>query len=222
MELLVNALVHRDYFHLSPIRLFIFDNRVEIISPGNLPGSLNEEKIRRGVSIPRNELLFSNANVLLPYTGVGSGIRRALELCPQIQLIDDKVREEFIVLIPRRDTGTNLDSILDSNLDSILDSNLDSNLVSKIVGDVISREIVKETALILSHLSVIQSKRKDILDAIGVTNQSFNVKSFIDPLLEMNLIKRPEGVSLQSPNLKYQITSKGKALLNYLDKEKKK
>jgi hypothetical protein len=45
---------------------------------------------------------------------VGSNIRRALELCPQIQLIDDKIREEFIILIPRRDTGANLDSSLDS------------------------------------------------------------------------------------------------------------
>lgn len=206
--------VHRDYFHQSPIRLFIFDNRVEIISPGNLPGSLNEEKIRRGVSIPRNELLFSNANVLLPYTGVGSGIRRALELCPQIQLIDDKIREEFIILIPRKDTG--------ANLDSSLDSSLDSDLVSRVVKDVISSDILNESTLILKCLSKSNSKRKELLDAIGVTNHSFNAKRFIDPLLEMNLIKRSEGVSLQSPNLKYQITSKGKSFLNYLDKEKKK
>lgn len=218
MELLVNALVHRDYFHQSPIRLFIFDNRVEIISPGNLPGSLNEEKIRRGVSIPRNELLFSNANVLLPYTGVGSGIRRALELCPQIQLIDDKIREEFIILIPRKDTGANLDSSLDSSLDS----DLDSDLVSRVVNEMISSDILNESTLILKCLSKSNSKRKELLVAIGVTNHSFNAKRFIDPLLEMNLIKRSEGVSLQSPNLKYQITSKGKSFLNYLDKEKKK
>jgi len=112
-----------------------------------------------------------------------------------------------------------LNSDLDSSLVSNLNSSLDSNLVSKIVGDLISREILKETTLILSHLSVIQSKRKDILGAIGVTDHSFNAKRSIDPLLEMDLIKRPEGVSLQSPNLKYQITSKGKALLNYLEKQ---
>lgn len=32
-ELLVNALMHRDYLISAPIRLFIFDNRIEIISP---------------------------------------------------------------------------------------------------------------------------------------------------------------------------------------------
>ena len=35
--LLVNALVHRDYLISAPIRLFIFDDRIGIISPGTLP-----------------------------------------------------------------------------------------------------------------------------------------------------------------------------------------
>jgi hypothetical protein len=39
-ELLVNALVHRDYLISAPIRLFIFDDRIEIISPGTLPNNL--------------------------------------------------------------------------------------------------------------------------------------------------------------------------------------
>ena len=39
-ELLVNALVHRDYLISAPIRLFIFDNRIEIVSPGHLPNNL--------------------------------------------------------------------------------------------------------------------------------------------------------------------------------------
>ena len=34
-ELLVNALVHRDYLVSATIRLFIFDDRIEIISPGH-------------------------------------------------------------------------------------------------------------------------------------------------------------------------------------------
>ena len=36
-ELLVNAVAHRDYLVSAPIRLFIFDNRIEIVSPGHLP-----------------------------------------------------------------------------------------------------------------------------------------------------------------------------------------
>ncbi|MHC6202943.1 RNA-binding domain-containing protein [Breznakiellaceae bacterium SP9] len=56
-ELLQNALVHRDYSRNSPIRLAIFDNRIEIISPGKLPNSLTVENIKLGQAVVRNNLL---------------------------------------------------------------------------------------------------------------------------------------------------------------------
>ncbi len=89
-ELLVNALVHRDYLVSAPIRLFIFDNRIEIISPGHLPNNLTVEKIRAGNSNIRNPILVSYvAKGLLPYHGLGSGIKRALEKWPDIDFTDD-------------------------------------------------------------------------------------------------------------------------------------
>ena len=90
-ELLVNALVHRDYFVSAPIRLFIFDNRIEIISPGHLPDNLTVEKIRTGNSNIRNPILVSYvAKGLLPYHGLGSGIKRALSSWPDIEFSDDR------------------------------------------------------------------------------------------------------------------------------------
>ncbi len=89
-ELLVNALVHRDYLVSAPIRLFIFDNRIEIISPGHLPNNLTVEKIRAGNSNIRNPIPVSYmAKGLLPYHGLGSGITRALEKWPTIDFTDD-------------------------------------------------------------------------------------------------------------------------------------
>ena len=74
-ELLVNALVHRDYLVSASVRLFVFDNRIEIISPGHLPNNLTVEKIRTGNSNIRNPILVSYvAKGLLPYHGLGSGI----------------------------------------------------------------------------------------------------------------------------------------------------
>jgi len=84
-ELLVNALVHRDYLVNATIRIFIFDNRIEIISPGHLPNNLTVEKIRAGNSNIRNPILVSYvAKGLLPYHGLGSGIKRALDQGPQV------------------------------------------------------------------------------------------------------------------------------------------
>ena len=90
-ELLVNALVHRDYLISAPIRLFIFDNRIDIISPGHLPNNLTVEKIRTGNSNIRNPILVSYvAKGLLPYHGLGSGIKRALDKWPDIVFTDDR------------------------------------------------------------------------------------------------------------------------------------
>lgn len=90
-ELLVNALVHRDYLISAPIRLFIFDDRIEIVSPGHLPDHLTVEHIRAGNSNIRNPILVSHvAKGLLPYRGLGSGIQRALEEWPEIGFVDDR------------------------------------------------------------------------------------------------------------------------------------
>lgn len=101
-ELLVNALIHRDYFFNAPIRLFVFDDRVEIINPGSLPNHLTVEKIRAGTSIQRNPILASfAAKGLLPYRGLGTGIRRAIKAWPHIQLIDDNAGCMFSAIVSR-------------------------------------------------------------------------------------------------------------------------
>lgn len=102
-ELLVNALVHRDYLVSAPIRLFVFDNRIEIISPGHLPNNLTVEKIRAGNSNIRNPILVSYAaKGLLPYHGLGSGIKRALEKWPAIDFTDDHDGCLFTVTVHRK------------------------------------------------------------------------------------------------------------------------
>ncbi len=98
-ELLVNALIHRDYFIKDSVKLFIFDDRVEIRSPGKLPNSLTVDQIRRGVRRSRNVLLASFAPDLLNFRGIGSGIVRALKLWPSISWVNDVESEEVVVTI---------------------------------------------------------------------------------------------------------------------------
>lgn len=102
-ELLVNALVHRDYLVNASIRLFIFDDRIEIISPGHLPNNLTVERIRSGISNIRNPILVSYAaKGLLPYRGLGSGIKRALAEWPEISFTDDRDGSMFIATVRRK------------------------------------------------------------------------------------------------------------------------
>ena len=101
-ELVANALIHRDYFISAPIRIFVFVDRIEIISPGHLPNSLTVENIKRGNSVPRNNILASFANYIIPYRGIGSGIMRALENYPDIEFVDNKDDNLFKCIIKRK------------------------------------------------------------------------------------------------------------------------
>ncbi len=82
--------------------MFIFDNRIEIISPGHLPNNLTVEKILAGNSNIRNPILVSYiAKGLLPYKGIGSGIRRALDDWHKIEFIDDREGCLFTAIVQR-------------------------------------------------------------------------------------------------------------------------
>jgi len=59
-------------------------------------------QVRFDTSIARNPIIYSNcAFAGLPFTGIGSGIPRALSLLPNIVLTNDQVSEKFVVTIPR-------------------------------------------------------------------------------------------------------------------------
>jgi len=101
-EMVVNMLLHRNYFVSAPWRVMIFDDRVELVSPGALPNHLTIENVRNGISNLRNPVLASFGTKILPYRGLGTGILRALRARPDIELVSDRDAELFTVRIPRR------------------------------------------------------------------------------------------------------------------------
>jgi predicted HTH transcriptional regulator len=107
-EAVVNALVHRDYFINSNIKIFLFDDRLEIISPGKLPNMASIENIKQGIQIARNPILLSYVPKLkIPYRGIGSGIRRMISECESAGLrapefFEDKDIQQFKVVFYRK------------------------------------------------------------------------------------------------------------------------
>ena len=80
-EIVVNAIVHRDYRDSSDSVIKLFDDRIEFYNPGKLPEGLTIEKLLSGdyISTIRNKKIaevFKEANIIEKY---GSGIRRILE-----------------------------------------------------------------------------------------------------------------------------------------------
>ena len=78
-ELIVNAMVHRSYLDHGMIQVAVYDNRLEITSPGKLPMGQTLERMKEGYSKIRNEALahaFSYMNLIEHW---GSGIPRIIE-----------------------------------------------------------------------------------------------------------------------------------------------
>ena len=86
----------------------LFDNRVEIISPGCLPDGLTVESIKLGSAVVRNPFIANFCAKTMPYRGLGSGIIRALQEEPNIKFINEPVGMQFISVINRiADEGVN-------------------------------------------------------------------------------------------------------------------
>ena len=78
-ELIVNAIVHRSYIDHSSIQVAVYDNRLEITSPGRLPMGQTIERMREGYSKIRNEALASAFEYMGYIEHWGSGIPRIIE-----------------------------------------------------------------------------------------------------------------------------------------------
>jgi predicted HTH transcriptional regulator len=86
-EIVTNAVLHRSYsMDSSPIFVAVYDDRIEITSPGMMPLGLTIDDAMAGRSNPRNKVIakfFREANLM---EGWGRGIRRSFSLCEEFKL----------------------------------------------------------------------------------------------------------------------------------------
>lgn len=107
------------------------------VSSGHLLNSLIVEKICLGNSIIRNPILVSYAaKGMLPYRGLGSGIKRALEAWPEIDFVDDRDGCLFTATVHRKtidSSGKKLEKVgekLSQNQQSIMEEIIHNPYVS--------------------------------------------------------------------------------------------
>jgi len=78
-EVLLNAIVHRNYHIPGPTKVAIYDNRVEIFSPGNFPGPLNIDELEMGITYIRNATITKIFRETGYIEKLGSGFRSLFE-----------------------------------------------------------------------------------------------------------------------------------------------
>lgn len=75
-EAVVNALVHRDYLLHSSVKVEMFDDRLEVVSPGGIPDGLTLDEIKDGLTAARNPRLIHILDKMQYIENYGTGIRR--------------------------------------------------------------------------------------------------------------------------------------------------
>lgn len=205
--------------------------RVEIHSPGTLPNGLTVDDIVVGTSMPRNMFLFTNAIHLLPYTGAGSGMLRALSENMKVSFTNNDRTNEFVITINRKtgnqvegksnqvngnldtklrhsdtDLGTDSDTF-DNNSATKLgysDTDLDAN--SDTFGndsDTKRPKITNKQRDIVNFCSVPRSS-KEILERAGVTYHSKNIQTYIMALVEAGYLEMTNPEHPNASNQKYR------------------
>ena len=101
-ELIINAVIHRNYQISSSIQVAVYDDRVEISSPGSIYGSLTLEEALEGRSSIRNKTLARTLEKIDVLEGWGSGFKRIFAECdeygverPEFLEIGDMLRVNF-------------------------------------------------------------------------------------------------------------------------------
>lgn len=93
-EALVNAVVHRDYGMTAQVRLFVFDDRIEITNPGGLLNRMTPQSIRMGLSQRRNPAVSSLLAKIRRREAVGAGILTMFRLMRERGLPEPEIQVE--------------------------------------------------------------------------------------------------------------------------------
>lgn len=181
-EAILNALIHRDYSHHTegtPIQINIFNNRLEIHSPGGLYGRMTVEDLGKARPDLRNPLLATMSEFLLKtenrYSGIPT-IRREMKLAglPEPEFINK--RNEFIVILYNsKDTKDEMDN----------------------------KPIENVNSKILLEFCKTPRTRKEIAEYLGIDTVFYVTKNFIQPLIETGELKLTIPDKPRSKNQRY-------------------
>lgn len=97
-EAICNAVFHRDYLAPSCVYVALYDDRLEVISPGGLVREMTVEDARNGFSKIRNHAIGAALEYMGEVEGWGGGVSRYFESCEKMNLPPPMVVEETSVL----------------------------------------------------------------------------------------------------------------------------
>lgn len=182
-EMICNAVCHRSYLSMANIQVAIYDDRLEVTSPGTLPGGLTISDLKQGMSYPRNRGLVNAFTYMKIIEHWGSGIPKMFQICKEENVREPELIEmgsAFRVNLYRQVQNQGSKTSLETNLKTSLETDLKQNLskseqtVVKILRKnpkITTRELSSVMGLSLSGARYVLDTLKDkgVLQRVGST-----------------------------------------------------
>ena len=219
-ELLMNACMHRDYQSNMPIRLYQYDNRIEIMNAGGLYGEARPENFP-GVNDYRNPVVAEAMKGLKYVNMFNRGVSRVQNMLEE----NGNPKAEFDVTKLTAFEVTVISTVLETKLVNQATDQATNQATNQATGlverfDLTQLEHINrdEAFMILGLLEKGQLSKRKLFNALGVSLQYNNFKSKLGPLLLAGLIVPTIKDKPNSPNQKYEITDLGLAYFEYIKK----
>ena len=212
-EALVNAIAHREYRSTANVQVYIFRDRLEIVTPGGLPAGMREEDLGTK-SVPRNPLLFGMLYRMGLVEQIGSGIRRIRQLCrdyevaePLIYVSENWVTTTFARPVEHaadRGTGHAAPQVPDMYPTSTPE-----------VTTEVTPEVTTEVLRLLQVMSG-PMNRQSLQEALQLKAEKNFRLLYLRPAIEAELVEMTFPHKPRSSKQKYRLTKKGRGLQDRL------
>ena len=225
-EIIINAVIHRDYsLQGKDIKIAIFDDMLEITSPGTIPPSIDLNNLSSGQSEIRNKTLGPIFKELQLIEQWGTGFQKLsdeLKEYPEIELKINEPGLSFQIQFIKKDyqsgkgedqAETKLEPSWEQASPQVPSNHPASTPQAP-------RKYLESTPQAVKTLQfcVEYKFRQEIQDHLGLADREHFRKTILIPLIENLLLKMSSPEKPNSPNLKYIITEKGKLLLEEMHK----
>ena len=218
-ETIINAIAHKNYSINNPIQIKVYENRILIFNEGSLPQDWTMEKfLGNHSSQPTNPKI---ANVLYRAGYIeawGTGIATILRECHKnglpLPLFDFnyggltvELKQYEIKAKPQ-----SLKSIYSIIWEDFFERINTKTLTDKNIADFapLAKKLEdKSLSLIMALQEREMLKRKEVMDLIGLTNQTYNTERYLTPLIDLGLVSQLIKSRPNSSKQRYILTEKG-------------
>lgn len=233
-EALMNAIAHRDYSKGNPIQIKVFKDKLILFNEGSIPVDWTEEEfLGLHSSKPRNPIIANvlyNAGLIERW---GLGIQTILEENKYLDIQSPEFKFGFddfaITLFAIQQSYQEFESLADlavplpelpisaefhyqfelkDDFLSLFENKPFSEIELKEFR-MDSLEINQKSLDIVARMDRAPKKRSEVLELVGLTNQTFNFKSFLVPLIEKGFLDYTIKNRKNSPNQRYFLTKRG-------------